>query len=227
MSDDVRVPDGITPIRAWRLWKIEPDGTLCSPQQDLRWRKGWQTASCAGWRVTHGGRQPHQAPADCCHCGFYGLNEPHLAVSRGWMAAATAVLWRMSWTCRGCTTARACRGCTTAVGTNWMNRLPDLVLGVAEFAGRCVEHQQGWRAQRARIAGLVVDPDWDAIIREACASYDAQRITLADRKVFSAALELWDRRKDTWTSVLQPEESSSSSHSRGMTWVDLTTATAQ
>ena len=139
MSDDVRVPDGITPIQAWRLWELTPDGELLAPRQRTRLGYGWQQAMClAGAR--------HDAPFSTCRCGFYGLRSPLEAVRQGWGSSVS----EYAITCS-----------------------PErLVLGAVEFAGRVLEHPNGWRAERARIAGLVsnyAEPALDHDIRRACA----------------------------------------------------------
>jgi hypothetical protein len=142
-----RAPDGITPLSGYRAWQVVEDGgqlvfhPLSHPS--LEWvgaTRGWVSATCAaGGRVppkpsrTQLGwvdwPRPHPAPGEDCSCGFYAMKElhPHLV--------QLIVL---------------------AQKTQLDGRVPGkFVLGRVELAGKVIEHDHGYRAERARIVELI------------------------------------------------------------------------
>lgn len=132
-----RIPDAIEPISAYRAWfysmerrtaRLHP---LSGPIQTAdAWRGAgstWVTASCSVF-----GSAPHEVPSEACSCGFYSVKELEIAVS------LTAMLHLM-----------ATRG-----GRQGMWHDP-VVLGRVLLSGKVIEHEFGYRAERARIAELI------------------------------------------------------------------------
>ena len=110
--DPDRVPDGIEPISAFRLWIAEADGKLHSLNDRGAWEPGeWTVAQCPIER--------HQAPHEGCSCGLYAAKERNYALhlARRFLPGAAAT-----------------------------------VVGRVELAGKVIEHDHGYRAERARIA---------------------------------------------------------------------------
>jgi hypothetical protein len=144
--DDPRtpVPDGITPLTGYRLWKVQERegeivlGPVSSGSDDWAGAaQGWVSSTCPGFSevwVSPSGElrwpDPHGAPDETCTCGFYAMKEltPEL------------VLWAASP--RGEVPGSADR----------------MILGRVELAGKVIEHEFGYRAERARIVELT--PIW-------------------------------------------------------------------
>lgn len=138
------VPDGITPLTGYRLWKVqEHEGEIVLHPVSFGsddWAgapQGWVSSRCPGfsevWVSPSGELQwpdPHRAPDETCTCGFYAMKEltPEL------------VLWAAS--SQGEIPGSADR----------------MILGRVELAGKVIEHALGYRAERARIVELI--PIW-------------------------------------------------------------------
>ena len=140
----IPVPDGITPLAGYRLWRVqERAGEIVlgpvSPHSN-DWAgasRGWVSSTCPGfsevWVSSSGELQwpdPHRAPDETCSCGFYAMKElrPELVL------VATSA---------------------QAEGPGATGRM---VLGRVELAGKVIEHELGYRAERARIVELI--PIW-------------------------------------------------------------------
>ena len=132
-----RIPDGIEPLVGYRLWfftlgyrraQLHSLRSSASPLDPLKYTDWEGAESC--WVVASCSLGSHVAPAEDCSCGFYAmtrLSEPltYASLHRTW-----------------------------PVGSG-----PDIefgiVLGRVELAGKIIEHQHGYRAERARIAELI------------------------------------------------------------------------
>jgi hypothetical protein len=121
------IPDMITPIEAYRLWKftIRADGSWLSPiaAKGPAWQPGWNTATCQTAPVPLLSA-PHRAPAEGCACGLYGRMELDVAPSSG-------ILDQSLW---------------------------GEIAGKVELAGKVIEHEEGYRAERARLVELIPLP---------------------------------------------------------------------
>lgn len=132
-----RIPDAIEPISAYRAWFYSIQGRtarlrpLSAPiQGDNAWEGAestWVTAVCPLF-----GSTDHEVPEEGCSCGFYSLKELELAVSH------TEMLHLLS------------------MHMDSRSRLDQqVVLGRVLLSGKVIEHDFGYRAERARIAELI------------------------------------------------------------------------
>jgi len=132
-----RVPDGIDPLTGYRLWSVVVEGsdaTFCSPVQlaaTFAWKgaeSGWVSASC----LSLGRPSPltnHQVPDEWCGCGFYALKQLDPDLLR------FCLLNQMTNLSHGGTAEYS-------------------VMGRVDLAGKVIEHELGYRAERARIVEL-------------------------------------------------------------------------
>jgi hypothetical protein len=153
-----RIPDGITPIVAYRMWLVDHHGTIKSPMGNLRWAAGdWVTARCRRAGDDPGTDPPgHRAPAEGCTCGIYALKSP---------GGVTRLMTRF--------------------GDGYLPSFaPIPASGVVELSGKVIEHALGYRAERARIVTLV-PVQWRPRRREPVRS--APRGTSSSAQVGSAA----------------------------------------
>src|SRR6266550_7857770 len=130
-----RIPDGIDPIVGYRAWYYEI-GKREARLHPITQRSGvgpragaWDGASWWWVKATcsRGAASWHVAPEEECTCGFYAMSTLPPVVSA----------------C-GYRTAKIGPGDTSGV-----------VLGRVELAGKIIEHEWGYRAERARIAELI------------------------------------------------------------------------
>jgi hypothetical protein len=130
-----RVPDGIEPISAYRAWsyvmqgsraKLFPLGSFAGLTAPSPW-DGAET----GWVVatcSMADDDPAGVPDEGCTCGFYAVK-------------TLPMLLRM-------------------FGQHWdpsfeFEAVLGSILGRIELAGKIIEHDRGYRAERARIAELI------------------------------------------------------------------------
>lgn len=136
------VPDGITPLIGYRLWRvIEERGEIVLSPLNFESRdwvgatSGWVSSACGGselWVSPEGELEwpdRHRAPGEECACGFYAMKQltPEMLL--------------------GASSRHAHR-----VGSRSDERF---VLGRVQLAGKIVEHELGYRAERARIVELI------------------------------------------------------------------------
>lgn len=149
------VPDAITPLTGYRMWRVILEGEeptfLPLNMPTPEWNgaaSGWVSASClhglpasigpTGSPVVWPGgrridrlafRSEHHVPEEACSCGFYALKEldPDLLFL-----------------------ARA--GFPLGDGKDGSEHV---VIGRVELAGKVIEHERGYRAERARIVELI------------------------------------------------------------------------
>jgi hypothetical protein len=134
-----RVPDGIEPIIGYRLWiysfglrraklhSLNPDSRCHGREWDGA-GSGWAIASCLD-----NDDPGHVAPVEDCSCGLYSFSSlPHLFADFN-----DFIAW---WT------QPDPPGTESNCG---------VVLGRIQLAGKVIEHDHGYRAERARIAELV------------------------------------------------------------------------
>jgi hypothetical protein len=132
------IPDAIEPIMAYRAWQysiqggraqLDPlNGPLSSP---LMGASPWDGAA-SDWVTASCTVLPefhHDVPSEECSCGFYSLKELEFAVDHA------SILHLMGFSGYG-------------------RRVP-VVLGRIELSGKVIEHDVGYRAERARIAELI------------------------------------------------------------------------
>lgn len=154
----VRVPDGIEPISGYRWWSytVSPVGVSLFPLRHFQagpstwsaWtgaESRWVQARCIVATSLYPSQllrevlamapgadpaltledPPHEVPAEDCSCGFYAMRDLDRAL----------------------------------VGMSLFGKLAErsqlLVLGRVLLAGKVIEHAQGYRAERARIAELI------------------------------------------------------------------------
>jgi hypothetical protein len=140
-----RAPDGIVPLVGYRMWQVKDEDDqplflpLTHPSRDWECAtRGWVSASCPvgsdklfvspdGELALVGSR--HSVPDEGCLCGFYAMKEldPQL------LHTAAMVVQDARNT-----------------GTEEV-----FVLGRVELAGKVIEHELGYRAERARIVELI------------------------------------------------------------------------
>ena len=129
------IPDGIEPIVGFRLWFYALSGSrphlypLCS-RRDMGAPSPWDGAE-SGWVVASCGADPvdpGHMPGWDCTCGFYATKN-----------LSTSELGLL------------------LIVTPPAEREPDcgLILGRVELAGKIIEHDDGYRAQKARIEQLI------------------------------------------------------------------------
>jgi DNA-binding CsgD family transcriptional regulator len=134
-----RVPDGIEPIVGYRMWGYAVThgrGELHSFNCHLGdttcpWESAgssWVVALCSQdrWR--------HAAPDENCTCGFYAMNELARLV-----AVAPLPLSVLSG----------------IIPIEDSDEDDMMVMGRVELAGKVIEHEYGYRAERARVAELI------------------------------------------------------------------------
>jgi hypothetical protein len=142
-----RAPDAIQPIVGYRAWsyvisergaRLFPLGPALGDDEQSPWDgawRGWVTASCLNYPLEPG----HLAPEENCECGFY----------------ATKSLDDLP--------------CSVALEILQANEYPHdgasagVVLGRVDLAGKVIEHEWGYRAERARVAELIPTTDAAAI----------------------------------------------------------------
>ena len=130
-----RIPDAIEPISAYRAWFYSIEGRTAylypiSVPPAPSFRYVWEGAE-TNW-VTAFCREikssPHEVPSEGCTCGFYSLKELDLAVE---LAGIHHLL--------------STQGHSGS----------QVVLGRILLSGKVIEHESGYRAERARIAELI------------------------------------------------------------------------
>ena len=127
-----RIPDSIEPISAYRAWFYSIDGRtaeLLPISGSSKWN-AWEGAGST-WVTASCPRfrsPTHEVPSEGCSCGFYSYKELDLAVDH----AGIPHLMTMQ------------------------GQGPDqVVLGRILLSGKVIEHEWGYRAERARIAELI------------------------------------------------------------------------
>jgi hypothetical protein len=130
-----RIPDAIEPIAAYRAWFYSIEGRtaqlypLAGPPMSSRgnvWAGAGTTWVSAS--CPRFGSTTHEVPSEYCSCGFYSLKELELAVEHA------AIFHHMGV----------------------MGPGPGrVVLGRILLSGKVIEHDLGYRAERARIAELI------------------------------------------------------------------------
>jgi hypothetical protein len=131
-----RVPDGIEPMVGYRLWVYTLGGrraelhSLRSLRSSLHplGKSDWDGAA-SGWVFASCDMYGHAAPDEDCTCGFYAVKWLHQLLP--------PVPLR-----------------TSESGVN-QGVESGIVLGRVELAGKIIEHEYGYRAERARIAELI------------------------------------------------------------------------
>ena len=141
-----RAPDGIVPLVGYRMWKVayEEGEPVFLPLSHASpdWNgatRGWVSSTCwigSDEFLASPDREPswdgpirHRAPGEGCSCGFYAMKELDGQLLRVAAAAAHGV---------------------DRIGTEDV-----AVLGRVELAGKVIEHELGYRAERARIVELI------------------------------------------------------------------------
>lgn len=128
----VRTSDSIEPISAYRAWFYSIEGTSAQlfPLSGVTMRTDWESAG-ARWVTAScpvSGSASHEVPSEGCSCGFYSHKDLDVAVSH-------AGIYHF-WTIRG-------------------QGPGPVVLGRVLLAGKVIEHESGYRAERARVAELI------------------------------------------------------------------------
>jgi hypothetical protein len=129
-----RIPDAIEPIAAYRAWFYSIQGgtaqlyPLAGGPASLG--NGWEGAETT-WVTASCPRfvsRTHEVPSEDCTCGFYSLKELELAAAHAGMFHLMASQGRGNG---------------------------QVVLGRILLSGKVIEHDLGYRAERARIAELI------------------------------------------------------------------------
>ena len=128
----LRIPDSIEPISAYRAWFYSIEGTSAQliPLSEVSMRSDWEGAG-ARWVTAScpvSGSASHEVPSEGCSCGFYSHKELDVAVDH------TGIFLHL-----------------TILG-----QAPEpVVLGRVLLSGKVIEHDSGYRAERARVAELI------------------------------------------------------------------------
>jgi hypothetical protein len=134
-----RAPDGITPLVGYRVWTLSVGPgrrTLRSIngqivyEVDLNHPLGRRAD---GWLVARCLTNEHEAPEESCHCGFYAVKS---LFTLGRLLPLATTGWAPA--------RMADRRAATF-----------LVAGRVDLAGKIVEHDLGYRAERVRVAELL------------------------------------------------------------------------
>jgi hypothetical protein len=149
-----QVPDGIVPLVGYRMWQVEADDEplfLPLNHHSRDWdgaTRGWVSASC--WvgndglvvspdgELVWGDFSQHRVPDEGCSCGFYAMKELDAQL----LHFATMAVH--------------------AAGPTGKDEV--FVLGRVELAGKVIEHELGYRAERARIVELIPLRDQQRIV---------------------------------------------------------------
>lgn len=132
MSSDAaaaaRIPDAIEPIVAYRAWRYDVmTGLPClaSLTSEETWgNDGWTRAECRLWATEPpGDGTPHHAPVERCTCGFYALK----ALDQPLLLMVAMNRRRFRSKGQGC------------------------IVGKVQLAGKVIEHDEGYRAELARV----------------------------------------------------------------------------
>jgi hypothetical protein len=128
--DQRPTPDGITPLVGYRLWRLSVGpkwSTLRSLNGELLHEVNvfQSLGRPSAWLVARCLKNDHDAPEESCACGFYAMKSFSTLPSRTWSFPAM----------------------DPTAGTYE-------VAGRVHLAGKIVEHDDGYRAERMRIAEL-------------------------------------------------------------------------
>jgi hypothetical protein len=148
-AGDVRAPDAIEPLIAYRSWLSDPDSRLHSLNDRAMWTPEWMTAQCSS--------RDHSVPHEGCECGFYATKE-------GDALALTVVFLGLL--------AVDSREPRTGVGAVRANH-PGFaaIAGSVQLAGKVIEHDDGYRAERARIVEVFPISGWSREARSVAERY--------------------------------------------------------
>jgi hypothetical protein len=126
-----QVPDGIDPISAYRAWNFSIEGRprLFPFSGGFgSWPNAWEGVG-SGWvTACCGYSRGHKVPSEDCQCGFYSLKDLDSAIDLVTPIELSA--------------ARQDGG-------------RPVVLGRILLSGKVIEHEIGYRAERARVAELI------------------------------------------------------------------------
>lgn len=127
------------PIVGYRLWISSFDGVYGAT--GFRWEQPRLSAECRRPKQPSRDSAPHLAVDAVCHglCGINAYSDPDVLVER---AQQTPMRRRL-------TSGLAPIG----------DPLPEGLYGAVSLSGRVVEHEDGYRAQHARVIGLVLPID--------------------------------------------------------------------
>jgi hypothetical protein len=136
----VPTPDAIEPITALRTWRVDADLNLHSLNDQMTWVPDeWMTAKCHLAEPRHAN---HRAPHEGCTCGLYALKDQEPSVGPGEPRSSLVVLAAL--------TRISVRGEPSDGQPH-----PPAVMGRVHLAGKVIEHEDGYRAERARIVELL------------------------------------------------------------------------
>jgi Bacterial regulatory proteins, luxR family len=130
-SDPKPTPDGITPFVGYRYWNLSVGRelwTLRSLNRELVHEVNVDEPIGGrndAWLVAHCLSYDHDAPDEACACGFYAMKSFSTLLSR-----------------------------TLSFGTTYPETVTQRVAGRVHLAGKIVEHDLGYRAERMRIVEL-------------------------------------------------------------------------
>lgn len=148
----VQIPDGIEPIVAYRAWRCEvrdgrPVLRSVSPiSRRSEWTAGgWTRAECLarGARSRRRRDPTHEVPAEGCTCGIYALRELSPVFLPG-----DPIGFRSDST-------------------------PPILVGRVQLAGKVIEHEEGYRAERARLLEVLPAPGQEPFAERVAGTYGA------------------------------------------------------
>jgi hypothetical protein len=150
-EEPFQAPDGIE-LRAYRFWLVDVGGTIYSFGGETRWvGHEWVRARCA--RPDRKEDPQHRAPVERCSCGIYALKSLELAERffEDWMRPIVQAPTNGPTSPWSTLKARA-------ASSRWGPRYATPIGGILELAGRVIEHDRGYRAERARIVEVLPAP---------------------------------------------------------------------
>jgi hypothetical protein len=130
----LRIPDAIEPIVAYRAWRYSSENGRAqlaplNGELDSPFMSPWDGAASDWVTASCALLESHEVPSENCSCGFYSVKELEFAVDHA------SIIHH--------------------IGFGGSGRRVPVVLGRIELSGKVIEHDVGYRAERARIAELI------------------------------------------------------------------------
>jgi hypothetical protein len=169
-SED-RAPDAIEPITAYRAWLVDDRGALWSLDRVAKWPVGrWLDAECQ--------RRRHDAPRKRCSCGLHAARDldrllPYLgaAIAAGSVHTETEEVFVSEPATR--------------------SRFVATIVGKVHLAGTVIEHDFGYRSERARISEVLPVPGSDRWAQAVARRYGVPVGRPLPQETIDAATEEW------------------------------------
>ena len=90
----MRVPDGISPVRAYRTWCVLATDSGPRLMSGIKGFDMWEPGAPLRARCSHA-RDAHRSPSWTCTCGIYASKRPDARRPYGWVAGEVAMWGRV------------------------------------------------------------------------------------------------------------------------------------